>query len=212
MEGVQQDRSWRSALSGAGGCAAWAESVFMSFFILPFVGADVFVAYMFRGLVPRHLVAAALVLGAVNVLFYHLLEAPTLRGRGILDELDGFKDFLTATDADRLDRMNEPDRTPELFERYLPHAIALGVENNWAARFADVLAAAATEAGGASATLPWYGGPGGLADAGSLASSLGHSFTSSISSSSAAPTRRGGRRAGSVCRSGSRCSPPSSPS
>ena len=50
--------------------------------------------------------------------------------------------------------MNPPDKTPELFERFLPYAVALDVENGWAKRFAGVLAAAGT----AAAVSAWYSG------------------------------------------------------
>ena len=51
--------------------------------------------------------------------------------------------------------MSRPQDTPELFERYLPYAIALGVENRWADRFAGVLAAAAAQG---QQGFAWYSG------------------------------------------------------
>ena len=46
--------------------------------------------------------------------------------------------------------LNPPDKTPELFETFLPYAVALDVQNAWAKRFAGVLAAAAPRADGAA--------------------------------------------------------------
>jgi len=66
---------------------------------------------------------------SVNVLFYHLLKAPTMLGRRILDKIEGFKMFLAATEADRLQRMYAVDRTPELYEKFLPYALALNVNS-----------------------------------------------------------------------------------
>ena len=87
----------------------------------------------------------------------------------MLDRIAGFKQYLSITERERLDRMHPPKDTPELFERYLPYAIALGVENRWADRFAGVLAAAA--APGRSQGFAWYSGisspwndPGGFVD------------------------------------------------
>ena len=137
---------------------------------------------------PQHLLLAAAGLGFLNVLFYHLLERPTLKGAGTLAELDGFKAFLTATDADRLDRTMAPERTPELFERYLPHAIALGVENRWAERFKDVLVPRSMEGG--SGALAWYHGHAGDGVS-SLATSLGSGFSSSLSAASSPPSSGG---------------------
>ncbi|WP_405282576.1 DUF2207 domain-containing protein [Gaopeijia maritima] len=184
---------WRGVFKGDG-WAKRAEAVSMSLFSIPFVVAWLVVFGILLFLVPMAMVLAAGVLGAVNILFYHLLEAPTLRGRGVLDQLDGFEAFLTATDADRLDRLNPPDRTPELFERYLPHAIALGVENRWAESFESAVSqgtqapstATSSSRMWSSSAPAWYSG-GAAAGFAGLAGSLGKSFSSSLSTASSPP-------------------------
>jgi hypothetical protein len=80
-----------------------------------------------------------------NALFWHLLKAPTAHGRRVMDALDGFRLYLSVGEAERLNIVNPPERTPELFERYLPYALALDVENDWAAQFTDILARATAE-------------------------------------------------------------------
>ncbi len=80
------------------------------------------------------------------------MSAPTKEGRGVLDRIAGFKQYLSITERERLDRMQAPEDSLQLFERYLPYAIALGVENRWADRYTGLLAAAAA-APGASAEL-----------------------------------------------------------
>ena len=76
-----------------------------------------------------------------------------------------------------------PPLTPQLFESYLPAALALGVEQRWAERFADVLNVQAPNYAPA-----WYAGPGwNIRDMGSFSSNLGSSLSSAISSSSTAP-------------------------
>ncbi len=178
-----------------GGVVALVGGAFVLLFSIPFVGAELFVSYMLLQMVPTHLMLAALAIGVVNVVFYHLLERPTLRGRGVLDHLDGFRTFLAATDEDRLDRMVEPERTPELFERFLPHAIALGLANRWAEGFQDVLTAEVVAARGSGA-LSWYQGSSDGFDASGFASSLGASLPHTLSSSSRAPGGSGGGSGG----------------
>jgi uncharacterized membrane protein len=99
--------------------------------------------------------------------------------------------FLKAVDADRLQTMSPPpDKTPELFERFLPYALALGVEQAWANQFSQVLAQAAAAPGGSGSgySPSWYTGSGfGNFSAVSFTSSFSSSFSSAISSSSAAP-------------------------
>ena len=81
-----------------------------------------------------------------------------------------------------------------MFEKYLPYAIALGVENRWAERFAGVLAAAAAQG---QQGFAWYSGssnpwsnPTGFAD------SVGSSLASTISSASTAPGSSSGSGGG----------------
>ena len=140
------------------------------------------------------LVITAVLLGVMNVVFFHLLRAPTEPGRRLLDRIEGFRLYLGTAEEDRLNVLHPPEKTPELFERYLPYALALDCENAWNAKFAAVLAAAA--AAGAAAPL-WYSGnhwdsgrTGGFTD------SLGSSLASSVASASTAPGRSSGSSGG----------------
>ena len=104
--------------------------------------------------------------------------------------VEGFKMFLTAVDSDRLQTIARPDKTPQLFERFLPYAFALGVEHAWRnnsprcwrrqLRLADrrkhrlfAFVDSGSSFGSFSAT--------------NFASSFSSSFSSAISSSSTAP-------------------------
>lgn len=71
----------------------------------------------------------------INFMYNQLLEAPTMRGRKKMDHLEGFKLYMKVAEKDRLNFLHPPEMTPELFEKFLPYAIALGVENKWAANF-----------------------------------------------------------------------------
>ncbi|MFL6745974.1 MAG: DUF2207 domain-containing protein [Sphingomicrobium sp.] len=124
------------------------------------------------------------------------ISAPTREGRAVLDQIAGFKQYLSITERERLDRMTAPDDTPEIFEKYLPFAIALGVENRWADRFQGVLAAAAAAPGGQQGFL-WYSGSGSpWNNPTSFANSMGSSLASTISSASTAPGSSSGSGGG----------------
>lgn len=193
--------AWGMALRGR--VVYWVGALFLTLFATPFVAAELVVGFLVWRAVPGHLLTAALVLGAVNVLFYHLLERPTLKGRGVLDAAEGFRRFLTATEEELIRRLQPAEASLQLFERFLPWAIALGVEGEWAERFEERLAAEAarpTSAGAGSAGrsgLAWYaGGYGGGSSLSGLTSSLGSGLSSSLSSSSAAPSSSGGSGGG----------------
>ena len=126
---------------------------------------------------------------------FFLLKARTIAGRKVMDEIEGFKQYLNVAEEDRLDYLHPPEKTPELFERYLPYAVALNVENRWAERFAGVLAAAA--AAGA-ATAAWYSGSRDIAsDPGAFADRIGSSLSDTVSLASSAPGSSGGGSSGS---------------
>ncbi len=46
---------------------------------------------------------------------------------------------MKSAEENRLNLLNPTDRTPEYYEQLLPFAIALGLENQWSEKFADVL-------------------------------------------------------------------------
>lgn len=132
----------------------------------------------------------------VAILAFKWMYAPTADGRVVMDRIAGFKHYLGITEEERLDTLHPPEKTPELFEKYLPYAIALDVENRWADKFASVLAAAAATAGGAAA-LSWYSGSGNAwDDPGGFASSIGDSLNSSVSSASTSPSSSGSGSSG----------------
>jgi uncharacterized membrane protein YgcG len=122
------------------------------------------------------------------------IAAPTREGRAVLDRIAGFRQYLSITEGERLDRMTPPKDTPELFERYLPYAIALGVENRWADRFQSVLAQAAAEgrqgfAWYAGSSSPWN-------DTSGFVGAVGSSLASTVSSASTAPGSSSGSGGG----------------
>ncbi|HEX6218489.1 MAG TPA: hypothetical protein VFZ35_04365, partial [Sphingomicrobium sp.] len=114
------------------------------------------------------------------------IAAPTREGRAVLDRIMGFRQYLSIAEGPRLDRMTgAPMQTVQLFEKYLPFAIALGVENEWADRFKDQLAAASAAG---QQGFGWYSGHSSpWTNPGSFASSLGSGLASTLSSASTAP-------------------------
>ena len=191
-------RAWKSVRTE--GVLGAGQAGFLTLFSLPFIVGECVglgVLIWACGVVDSGIIAAAI---GINVLFHHLLKAPTLAGRALMDRVEGFKMFLKAVDADRLQTMTPPDKTPQLFERFLPYAFALGVEHAWAEQFSQVLAQAATDTGaggGASYSPSWYsGGSFGSFSAVTFTSSFSSSFSGAISSSSTAPGSSSGSGGG----------------
>ncbi len=175
------------------------SSLFGLVFLIPFVGAGLVgpALFLFEGGVSpalTMLLATAALLGLINVIFYQLLRAPTEMGQNLLDQIEGFRLYLSTAEEDRLNVLHPPEKTPELFERYLPYALALDCENEWNAKFAAVLAAAAV-AGAAGPA--WYSGRHwDSGRSGGFTESLGRSLAASAAAASTAPGRSSGSGGG----------------
>jgi uncharacterized membrane protein YgcG len=166
-----------------------------SLFALPFLSGLIFGAYFLTEAVSVLATVTLGMMALLNALFYHLLKAPTFAGRKIMDQIEGFKLYLSVAEKERLNLLNPPEKTPALFEKYLPYALALDVENAWSEQFSEVLARAGTEA--QPYTPVWYSGSSwdGFHTS-RFTDSLGSSFASAISSSSSAPGSSSGSGGG----------------
>lgn len=85
---------------------------------------------------PLFLVVAGLASAAVVAGFALIMPARTERGARAREQALGFKEFLERVETDRYRRMIT---SPELFERFLPYAMAFGVEDRWAGAFRDLI-------------------------------------------------------------------------
>ncbi len=130
-----------------------------------------------------------------NIVFAKLVKTYTQDGRKLADEIEGFKLFLSVTEKDRLSFHNPPEKTPELFEKFLPYALALGVEHKWAQQFTQVFAA--LDAKGTSYAPLWYYGSFTHFSPDTFASEIGNTFTGVVSSSSTPPSSSSGFSGGS---------------
>ncbi len=128
----------------------------------------------------------------MHAVFLFLMRAPSIKGRLLLDKLQGFKQYLEVAEQDDLDLKNPPDKTPELFENYLPYALALGVEQAWAEQFTAVFAALEAKEGRDYHPV-WYHGIFHSSNIRDFTQDIGSSFNSAISAASTAPgTTSGG--------------------
>lgn len=145
---LQVVEAWKKS-----GVRGKASALGQTFFSLPFfAGAAAGLFFWAMQISPAGAAFLGLALGA-NALFFFLLPAPTQEGRRLLDEIEGFRMYLGTAEKHRLEFLHSPKETPQLFEEYLPYAMALDVENQWGERFAEILNQAGYEA-------QWLGGGG----------------------------------------------------
>lgn len=93
-----------------------------------------FFAAFFGGLFIVSLVLCAIIIAA----FGWNMPRMTEQGAVIAEEVQGLKLFLSVTEKARLDFTDAPERTPQQFERFLPAAVAFGVEEKWAEQFKGI--------------------------------------------------------------------------
>jgi hypothetical protein len=91
-------------------------------------------------------VLAAILTAAVICIFGWFMPARTLTGARTFEKVLGFEQFLGRVESDRLERIV---KTPEMFEKFLPYAMALHCEKKWVAAFAGI----------AMQPPQWYSGP-----------------------------------------------------
>jgi len=87
------------------------------------------------GLSPLGAVAGAILSSAIVVGFGWIMPARTFRGTRALEGVLGFEEFLSRVEGDRLQRMVQ---SPDMFEKFLPYAMVLGVEKEWARAFEGI--------------------------------------------------------------------------
>ncbi len=124
-----------------------------------------------------------LALPLLVMIFWLLLPRPTREGRRALDELEGLKMFLKTAESGRLNMPGAPRMSISTFERFLPYAIALGLEKPWTKAFQAWLATALAAGTAATYRPQWYGGRSFDPD---TVNDLGSGLVSGISSDMAA--------------------------
>ena len=79
-------------------------------------------------------IVSTLVSGVIWWLFARQMTAKTPAGARVQVAVLGFQEFLNRVDKDRIQRM-----PPDTFEKFLPYAMALGVEHHWAQAFDGIV-------------------------------------------------------------------------
>jgi uncharacterized membrane protein len=89
-----------------------------------------------NGMAPLAFIVAGVLSGVIIFGFGWFMPAHTEQGARALEGVLGFEDFLVHVESDRFNRMI---KTPEMFEKFLPFAMALGVEKNWSRAFQGIM-------------------------------------------------------------------------
>jgi len=97
-----------------------------------------FVGFFGMGLFGPSFLWSLLACAAIIFFFGWQMPRMTKKGAVLVEEIKGFKQFLSVTEKARLDFTDAPERTPTQFAMFLPVAVAFGVEEKWAKQFAGI--------------------------------------------------------------------------
>lgn len=112
--------------------AAWMTGGVFFAFILGAGGAAMSGAF---SLTPVPFLVAGVLVGIIMLVFGYHMPARTVAGARTAEQVSGFLEFLNRVEGDRI---RDFVKTPEMFERFLPFAMAFGVEKKWARAFQDI--------------------------------------------------------------------------
>lgn len=115
--------------------STYGLSLFLVLFGLGFTGGPGYMLYQFVGKMEPTSAVFIILATLMFIAFIYLIKAPTVYGAAMLSEIAGFKMYLETAEQHRLNLLNPPELSPQLFEKFLPYAMALDVENAWGAKF-----------------------------------------------------------------------------
>ncbi len=181
---------------GLGTVASAGGALFVTLFAIPFLIGEAVALGFLVYMTSIWMLPVLVMLIVVNAWFFQLLKQPTVEGRAVMDQIEGFGMYLATAEGELLNAATPPERTPELFEKFLPYALALGVDNQWAEKFDDVLSRAATATEGGYRPGWYHGGAWSAVGAAAFTGSLGSSLSSALSSASTSPGSSSGSGGG----------------
>jgi uncharacterized membrane protein len=157
------------------------------FYVLGGIGVGLLIGFASAGILaslgmqPASGIIAGVLSALIVAFFGWFMPSRTTRGTRELEKVLGFREFLTRVEGDRLERLV---KTPAMFEKFLPYAMALGVEENWAKAFDGIY----------DQPPSWYSGPGGIGTfrPSAFTHNLGVMSTAAATTMASAPRSSGG--------------------
>lgn len=167
--------------------------IFLAFPVIIFIGIGLFIHKSSDFTIDNNfnICYIFIVLGFTSLVIYEfLIKRPSEEKLKIKSLIEGFQMYMGAAENEQLKFHNPPEMTPQVFEKYLPFAMVLGVDEIWGQKFDAMLSKMSTEY-----HSNWYVGS--TLNRYAFASTLNSSLTSSIQSSSTQPSNNSSSGSGS---------------
>jgi len=142
---------------------------------------------------------AVVVLALMNAVFLYLMPAPTQKGQQVRGEIEGFRLYMDKAEKLQLNAVEvgleqPPPMTTERYERFLPYAVALDVEEPWTRHFERLIPEEAARYNPAWTTTSGSHSLGGLTSA--IVSNMSSGVSSALPQSSGSSGSGGGGSSG----------------
>jgi len=111
------------------------RAVLLAAWIVPCIAGITFGFVELGGTFGWPVLEATAVMAIVDVSFVHFMRTPTEEGRKLLYKVEGFRLFLQEVDQFPMDQFTAPHEHSGIYEKFLPYAVALEVEQAWCNRF-----------------------------------------------------------------------------
>lgn len=153
--------------------------------------------WLFGTLLSAWTIVSLMVSMVVAIICMVALKARTPKGVAAKEHAEGLKLYLNVAEKDRINKLQspnaayasnaaEPVRTVELFEKLLPYAMVLGVEQQWAGQFANLY----------TSPPDWYAGNFNTFSTAYLVSSLNSGVGTAVNTAFSAPSNSSGTGGG----------------
>ena len=127
------------------------------------------------------MIAFAALSSILSIIVLFMYRFYTAKGKATQEEILGLKMYMSTAEKDRIEFHNAPAKSPELFLKLLPYAMALGVVKIWADKFE-----------GLNMQPPsWYVGPYSHFNAAVFANDMTRASSSFASTMTSVPSRSG---------------------
>jgi uncharacterized membrane protein YgcG len=142
-----------------------------------------------------------LLLAAMNAAFMYFMPAATPKGQEVRTEIEGFKLYLETAEKLQLNAVQPgsdapPPMTTERYEKFLPYAVALGVEEPWTKHFERLIPEEAARYQPAWSTGHFSGSRSFAGVSSALVANMSSGVTSAMPSSSGSGSGGGGSSGG----------------
>ena len=119
------------------------------------IGAGLF-AWLSMG--SLYLGIAIALCGLIVFAFSPIMPRKTRKGVRALEEILGLSEYIERAEVDRIEFHNAPEKSPEVFEKLLPYAVALNLSGVWTKQFEGLLSEPPNWYVGASPTFSghWF--------------------------------------------------------